>query len=98
MLKIIGKARGGGGPLGMDNAESALAAKNKGIKGPVPGNVDIYLFPDIESAFLTTQFLFALGQVRHGGLLGGVEIPLVTLTPFDTQDSCLINIALAILQ
>jgi len=86
------------GPLGMDNAESALAAENKGIRSPVPGNVDIYLFPDIESAYVTTQFLFALGQVRHGGILGGVEIPLVTLTPLDTLDSCLLNIALATLQ
>ena len=86
------------GPLAMDNAESASAARHKGINSPVPGDVDIYLFPDIESAYLTSQFLFILGKVRHAGILGGVNIPIVTLTPLDTKSSCLFNIALAVLQ
>ncbi len=86
------------GPLAMDNAESASAARHKGINSPVPGDVDIYLFPDIESAYMTAQFLFILGNVRHAGILGGVNIPIVTLTPLDTKSSCLFNIALAVLQ
>ena len=45
------------GPLAMDNAESADAAIQKGIQSTVPGNADIYFFPDIESANLTAQFL-----------------------------------------
>ena len=85
------------GPLGMDNAESRMAARRKGIESPVPGNVDIYLYPDIESAYLTTQFVFVLGKVRHAGMLGGVNIPTVTLTPLDTERSCLLNIALAVM-
>lgn len=85
------------GPLGMDNAESAMAAQHKGIESPVPGDVDIYLFPDIESAYLTAQFVFMLGAVRHASMLGGVAIPTVTLTPFDNESSCLLNIALAVL-
>lgn len=86
------------GPLGMDNAESVMAARHKGIESPVPGNVDIYLYPDIESAYLTTQFVFMLGKVRHAGMLGGVNIPTVTLTPLDTERSCLLNIALAVMK
>ncbi len=86
------------GPLAMDNAESALAARHKGIDSPVPGDVDIYLFPDIESAYLTTQFLSILGMVRHAGILGGVNIPIVIITPLDTKSSCLLNIALAVLK
>ena len=86
------------GPLAMDNAGSATAARHKGIKSPVPGDADIYLFPDIESAYLITQFLFTLGKIRHAGILGGVNIPMVTLTPLDTKSSCLLNIALAVLQ
>jgi phosphate butyryltransferase len=84
------------GPLGMDNAESATAARHKGIESPVPGDVDIYLFPDIESAYLTTQFVFMLGRVRHASMLGGVTIPTVTLNPLDNESSCLLNIALAV--
>jgi len=86
------------GPLAMDNAESALAARHKGINSPVPGDVDIYLFPDIESAYITAQFLFVLGNVKHAGILVGVNIPIVTLTPLDTKGSCLFNIALAVIQ
>lgn len=86
------------GPLAMDNAESASAARHKGIDSSVPGDVDIYLFPDIESAYLTTQFLFILGNVPHAGILGGINIPIVILTPLDTKSSCLFNIALAVLQ
>ena len=86
------------GPLGMDNAESSIAARHKGIESPVPGHADIYLFPDIESAYLTTQFVFMLGKVRHAGILGGVNIPTVTLTPLDNEKSCLFNIALAVLK
>jgi phosphate butyryltransferase len=86
------------GPLGMDNAESAMAARHKGIESPVPGDVDIYLYPDIESAYLTTQFVCMLGRVRHASMLGGVTIPTVTLTPLDTESSCLLNIALAVMR
>lgn len=86
------------GPLAMDNAESALAARHKGIESHVAGDVDIYLFPDIESAYLTTQFLLILGKIRHAGILRGVNIPMVTLTPLDTESSFLINIALAVMR
>jgi len=85
------------GPLGMDNAESALAARHKGIDSPVPGNVDIYLFPDLESANITAQFLGYLGSCQLGGVLAGTKIPIIIRSPLESPDSWLLNIALGLI-
>jgi len=85
------------GPLAMDNAESAIAARQKGIESAVPGNVDIYFFPDIESANITVQFLAWVFKVRFAGILAGATVPVVVQSPLEQDDSWLINIALAVL-
>lgn len=85
------------GPLGMDNAESALAARRKGIESPVPGNVDIYLFPDIESASLSSQFIGCLRFFQMGGILAGTRFPIIIRSPLESPDSWLLNIALGLI-
>ena len=85
------------GPLAMDNAESASAARHKGIRSPVPGDVDIYFFPDIESADITAQFLSRVFRVRFAGILAGTGIPIVVKSPLERDDAWLVNIALAVL-
>ena len=85
------------GPLAMDNAESAAAAKHKGIQSPVPGDVDIYFFPDIESANITAQFLSWVFRARFAGILAGARVPMVVESPLEKGDSWLVNIALAVL-
>jgi len=85
------------GPLAMDNAESTIAARQKGVESIVPGNVDIYLFPDIESANITAQFLSFVFQVKLCGILTGTEIPMVVQSSLEQNDSWIYNIALAVL-
>ena len=85
------------GPLGMDNAESASAARHKGINSPVPGDVDIYLFPDLESANIIAQFLAWLGRSQFGGVLIGTSFPVIVRSPLESPESLLINLALALL-
>jgi phosphate butyryltransferase len=85
------------GPLGLDNAESVLAAQHKGIDSPVPGNVDIYFFPDLESAQHTTQFLVWLGQCRCAGVLAGTTCPVVIRSPLEPVESWMINLALGLI-
>ena len=85
------------GPLAMDNAESASAAKHKEINSPVPGDVDIYLFPDLESANLTAQFLAWVGRRQLCGVLAGTAVPVVIRSPLESSDAWLLNIALGIL-
>ena len=85
------------GPLGMDNAESASAAIHKGISSPVPGGTDVYLFPDLESANLTAQFLAWVGQCQLCGILGGATVPIVICSPLEPPESWLLNLALGML-
>jgi len=85
------------GPLAMDNAESAIAAKQKGVESIVPGNVDIYLFPDVESANITAQFLSFVFQVKLCGILTGTGIPVIVQSSLEQNDSWIYNIALAVL-
>lgn len=85
------------GPLAMDNAASASAARHKGIMSSVPGNVDIYLFPDLESAHLTSQFLVYLGRLRSGGVLAGLPFPVVIRSPLERPHGWGINLTLGCL-
>ena len=85
------------GPLAMDNAESAIAARQKGVESIVPGNVDIYLFPDIESANITTQFLSFVFQVKLCGILTGTGIPVIVQSSLEQNNSWIYNIALSVL-
>ncbi|RLB23095.1 MAG: hypothetical protein DRG76_05055 [Deltaproteobacteria bacterium] len=86
------------GPLAMDNAESAEAAHHKGIESPVPGDVDIYLFPDLESALLSTQFVRCLGPFEVAGVVAGTKAPVIIHSPADSPESWLHNIVLGLLQ
>ncbi|WP_155306430.1 phosphate acyltransferase [Desulfosarcina widdelii] len=85
------------GPLAMDNAESTSAARHKGINSPVPGDVDIYLFPDLESANLTVQFLGWVGRCPIAGVLAGAKVPLVVRSILEPPESWLVNLALGCL-
>ncbi|MBW1803410.1 MAG: hypothetical protein JRJ85_22100 [Deltaproteobacteria bacterium] len=85
------------GPLGLDNSASALAAKHKGIDSPVPGNVDVYLFPDLESAQHTTQFLVWLGKCRAGGILAGTTFPIIIRSPLEPVEAWMINLSLGLI-
>jgi len=85
------------GPLAMDNAESAIAARQKGVESIVPGNVDIYLFPDIESANITAQFLSFVFQVKLCGILTGTGIPVIVQSSLEQNNSWIYNIALSVL-
>lgn len=85
------------GPLAMDNAESAKAAGHKGIHSPVPGDVDIYLFPDLESAQTTARFLTLLGRSPLSGVLMGTPFPAVIRSPLEPPESWLPNLAAALL-
>jgi len=85
------------GPLAMDNAESAIAAKQKGVESIVPGNVDIYLFPDVESANITAQFLSFVFQVKLCGILTGTGIPVIIQSSLEQNNSWIYNIALSVL-
>ena len=83
------------GPLDIDCASSLERATRKGLKSPVSGEVDIYLFHDIESGYSVTELTVFLGKAQAAGALMGSDSPIILNISFETVHSLLVDIALA---
>ncbi|MGC9320447.1 MAG: bifunctional enoyl-CoA hydratase/phosphate acetyltransferase, partial [Armatimonadota bacterium] len=85
------------GPFALDNAVSELAAGIKRISGPVAGNCDILLVPDIEAGNMLAKSYVYLAQGRMAGVLVGASAPVVLTSRADSAESKLYSIATAML-
>ena len=85
------------GPFALDNAVSAVAAKHKKIGGPVAGQADILLVPNIEAGNMLAKSLVYFGHHRLIGLLVGAKAPVVLTSRADSAESKLLSIAGAVL-
>jgi len=85
------------GPFALDNAVSARAARHKKIGGPVAGQADILLVPNIEAGNMLAKSLVYFGGHRLVGLLIGAKAPVVLTSRADTAESKLLSIAAAVL-
>ena len=85
------------GPLALDIAISALAAKHKRIGGPVAGRADILVVPDVESGNMLAKAFVYFGKGRVAGVLIGARAPVVLTSRADTAESKLMSIAVAVL-
>jgi phosphate butyryltransferase len=83
------------GPLGLDNAVSAEAARHKGIESEVAGDADILLCNDIESGNFLYKSLSFLGGATVAALVMGAQVPIVLTSRADSEKSKLLSIALA---
>lgn len=83
------------GPLDIDCASSLERAARKGVQSSVSGEVDIYLFHDIESGYSVTELTVFLGKAPAAGALLGSDIPIILNISFETAYSLLVGIALA---
>ncbi|MDF2854473.1 MAG: phosphate butyryltransferase [Neobacillus sp.] len=84
------------GPLGLDNAISAIAAEHKGIQGEVAGRADILLVPTIEVGNVLYKSLIYFAKAKVGAVLAGAKAPIVLTSRADTAESKLYSLALAI--
>jgi len=85
------------GPLAFDNAISAEAAREKGIKSEVAGDPDILLVPDLEAGnILAKQLTFLLGADAAGIVLGA-RVPIILTSRADTVRARLASCAVAML-
>jgi len=85
------------GPFALDNVASLAAARHKKIGGPVAGQGDILLVPDIEAGNMLAKSLVYFGGCRLVGLLVGAKAPVVLTSRADTMESKLLSIAGAVL-
>ena len=85
------------GPLALDLAISPAAAETKGVPGPVAGNADILLVPDIESGNIVCKTLMYFCEKATGGLVSGTKRPVTFSSRSDSADTKLNTIALGVL-
>jgi phosphate butyryltransferase len=83
------------GPLALDNAVSAEAARRKGISGPVAGAADVLVVPDIEAGNLLYKALGLLARWRLAAVVVGAAAPIVLTSRADSDDAKYNSIALA---
>lgn len=84
-----------GGPFAFDNAVSPKAAKLKGIEGPVAGNADVLLVPNIETGnALFKQMVYFMSAAAAGVVLGAT-VPIILTSRADPAAARLASTALA---
>ena len=85
------------GPIAMDVALSPEAARHKGIKSQVSGDVDLFLMPNIESGNMVTKALLHATASKFAGVVLGATHPIVMVSRSDNAEAKLNAIAMAAL-
>lgn len=85
------------GPLALDLAISPESGQIKKVTGPVVGDADILLAPDLEAGNILFKGLVYFAKARPAGLIMGAKCPIVLLSRADSADAKLMSIALAVL-
>lgn len=84
------------GPFGLDNAISQEAATHKGVAGPVAGDADIILCPNIEVGNAMYKTLVYFADVEVGAIISGAAAPIVLTSRADSPRTKLLSIATSI--
>ncbi len=92
--KLVGMAAQGkitgavvAGPLALDDALSPWVCEEKKIKGPVQGDADILLVPNIEAGNILSKSQTFLAGGPLAGVALGAKVPLVLNSRADTLDN-----------
>jgi phosphate butyryltransferase len=75
------------GPLALDNAISPEAAAHKGLAGPVAGNADILIVPDLAAGNIFAKSLIFFGKMNSAGTLLGTSTPVIAASRTDTPEN-----------
>lgn len=85
------------GPLAMDNALSPEAAQTKGISGPVAGQADILLVPNLCTGNALDKALRYFAGLKTGSAVAGCRVPIIMTSRSDTALNKLHAVALSVL-
>ncbi len=83
------------GPLALDVAINPEAAQIKKLTGPVAGDADCILFPNIESGNVFFKTCTKLAGAELGAVVVGAKVPCILTSRGDSVQSKLYSIALA---
>ena len=83
------------GPLSLDLATDAEAAKHKGATGrPIQGDADILLFPDIHAGNLVYKAIVHTAKLKNGNILTGTKAPVILTSRSDSMEVKVNSLAL----
>jgi phosphotransacetylase len=85
------------GPLALDNAIDAEAARIKQITSPVAGEADILVVPDLEAGNMLAKSLSFLADADAAGIVLGARVPIALTSRADTVQARLASMALVAL-
>lgn len=83
------------GPLGLDNAISASAARIKGIVSSVAGDPDLLVVPDLNAGNLLYKSFVYLAGAECAGVVHGAQVPIVLTSRAESVFSRLASMAVA---
>lgn len=85
------------GPLALDNAISADAAREKGIRSSVAGDADILIAASIEAANSLAKSTTVFAGYRLAHVIVGARVPICIPSRADRSDAKLLSIALGVI-
>jgi len=85
------------GPLDLDAAVDAAAARTKHIASPVAGIADVLVVPNIEAGNMIYKNLAFMADAQIAGLVVGARVPVVLTSRADTADARRFSAAAAVL-
>lgn len=85
------------GPLALDLALSAEAARIKHVDSPVAGCADILVAPGIESGNFLYKAMIYLAQAEGAGIVLGARVPVILTSRASSVQSRIASCALALL-
>ena len=71
------------GPLAIDQALSKRACEIKGVNGPIQGDADILIVPDMNTGNIFGKSLIYCSNFASGGLIAGASFPIIMLSRAD---------------
>jgi phosphate butyryltransferase len=83
------------GPFALDNIISMESAAHKGIKGPVAGNADIILVPNLSVGNTLSKAITFFAKRQVPSVTMGVAVPIVFTSRTEHMDGKLLSIAMA---
>lgn len=85
------------GPLALDNAISAEAARIKGLRSAVAGRANVLVVPDLEAGNMLAKSLSFLAGADAAGIVLGARVPIVLTSRSDSLQARMASTAVALL-
>ncbi|MFA7572485.1 MAG: bifunctional enoyl-CoA hydratase/phosphate acetyltransferase [Lutispora sp.] len=84
------------GPFALDNAVSLEAAQHKNITGPVAGQADILIAPNLQVGNVLTKALVYFAKRNVAAAIMGAAKPIVMTSRTDTVENKMLSLAISL--